>query len=160
MRDPSSEGLDSLAHAAKYPYNQGGKATFNMGKGNTSMTDLKQFAGTIIQNLEQVIVGKTQSLEMVVIGIQNQPGTTLMVDIGTNAEIVLGTPDGLFSASSPTGPAFEGAQITFGMRAAPGAIERVRITPETLDVRFRVIGEESWSDSWGEQPPQRGGQRG
>jgi uncharacterized 2Fe-2S/4Fe-4S cluster protein (DUF4445 family) len=54
----------------------------------------------------------------------------------------------MYSASSPTGPAFEGAQITFGMRAAPGAIERVRIDPETLTPRFRVIGAEEWSDAW------------
>src|SRR5690606_14550065 len=58
---------------------------------------------------------------------------TLTVDVGTNAEILLGCRDWHFSASSPTGPALEGAQITFGMRAAPGAIERVRINPETLE---------------------------
>lgn len=73
---------------------------------------------------------------------------TLLVDVGTNAEIVLGNKEWMFSASSPTGPAFEGAQIRFGMRAAPGAIERVRIDPETKIARFRVIGEESWSDEW------------
>ncbi len=77
-----------------------------------------------------------------------QDEIALIVDVGTNAEIVLGNRDRLFSASSPTGPAFEGAQITFGMRAAPGAIERVRIDPDTLGARFRVIGEESWSDFW------------
>lgn len=73
---------------------------------------------------------------------------TLLVDVGTNAEIVLGNREWMFSASSPTGPAFEGAQITFGMRAAPGAIERVRIDRQTKEARFRVIGEESWSDEW------------
>jgi len=71
---------------------------------------------------------------------------TLLVDVGTNAEIVLGNRDRLLAASSPTGPAFEGAQITSGQRAAPGAIERVRIDPETLEARFRVIGCEAWSD--------------
>jgi uncharacterized 2Fe-2S/4Fe-4S cluster protein (DUF4445 family) len=54
----------------------------------------------------------------------------------------------MFSASSPTGPAFEGAQITYGMRAAPGAIERVRIDPETKEPRFRVIGADMWSHEW------------
>ena len=73
----------------------------------------------------------------------------LIVDVGTNAEIALGNREWLYSASSPTGPAFEGAQITHGMRAAPGAIERVRIDPVTKEVRFRVIGEERWSDEWG-----------
>lgn len=77
-----------------------------------------------------------------------QEKITLIVDVGTNAEIILGSRQRLYSASSPTGPAFEGAQITFGMRAAPGAIERVRIDPETWEARFRVIGEERWSDQW------------
>jgi uncharacterized 2Fe-2S/4Fe-4S cluster protein (DUF4445 family) len=70
----------------------------------------------------------------------------LIVDVGTNAEIVLGNRDRLLAASSPTGPAFEGAQISCGQRAAPGAIERVRIDPETLEPRVRVIGCEAWSD--------------
>ncbi len=73
---------------------------------------------------------------------------TLLVDVGTNAEIVLGNRYRLLSASSPTGPAFEGAQISFGMRAAPGAIERVRIDPADWSARFRVIGEERWSNGW------------
>lgn len=72
----------------------------------------------------------------------------LTVDIGTNAEIVLTSSKWMFSASSPTGPAFEGGQITSGMRAAPGAIERVRIDPKTKLPRFRVIGESCWSDQW------------
>jgi uncharacterized 2Fe-2S/4Fe-4S cluster protein (DUF4445 family) len=72
----------------------------------------------------------------------------LIVDVGTNAEILLGNRERMYSASSPTGPAFEGAQISFGMRAAPGAIERVRIDPATWAARFRVIGEERWSDGW------------
>jgi len=71
---------------------------------------------------------------------------TLVVDVGTNAEIVLGDRRRLLAASSPTGPAFEGAQISGGQRAAPGAIERVRIDRETLEPRFRVIGVDAWSD--------------
>jgi len=74
---------------------------------------------------------------------------SLIVDIGTNAEIVIGNKHGLFACSSPTGPAFEGAQISCGMRAAPGAIERVRIDRVTLDVRFRVIGSDLWSNEAG-----------
>jgi uncharacterized 2Fe-2S/4Fe-4S cluster protein (DUF4445 family) len=70
----------------------------------------------------------------------------LLVDVGTNAEIVLGNRERLLAASSPTGPAFEGAQISCGQRAAPGAIERVRIDPETLEPRVRVIGCDAWSD--------------
>ena len=70
----------------------------------------------------------------------------LIVDVGTNAEIVLGNRERLMACSSPTGPAFEGAQISSGQRAAPGAIERVRIDPETLEPRFSVIGSKAWSD--------------
>ena len=69
---------------------------------------------------------------------------TLLIDVGTNGEIVLGNRQRLLAASSPTGPAFEGAQVLHGMRAAPGAIERVRIDPATLDVQFKVIGREAW----------------
>jgi uncharacterized 2Fe-2S/4Fe-4S cluster protein (DUF4445 family) len=78
----------------------------------------------------------------------------LIIDIGTNGEILLGNRHRVLSASSPTGPAFEGAQITHGMRAAPGAIERVRIDPETKEPRFKIIGDERWSDEWGDQPGQ------
>jgi uncharacterized 2Fe-2S/4Fe-4S cluster protein (DUF4445 family) len=74
---------------------------------------------------------------------------TLLVDIGTNAEIVLGNRKRLLACSSPTGPAFEGAQVSCGQRAAPGAIERVRIDAATLEPRFRVIGCELWSDAPG-----------
>jgi uncharacterized 2Fe-2S/4Fe-4S cluster protein (DUF4445 family) len=70
---------------------------------------------------------------------------TLLVDVGTNAEIVLGNRERLVACSSPTGPAFEGAQISCGQRAAPGAIERVRIDPDTLEPRFKVIGSDRWS---------------
>jgi uncharacterized 2Fe-2S/4Fe-4S cluster protein (DUF4445 family) len=71
----------------------------------------------------------------------------LIVDVGTNAELLLGSKDRVLACSSPTGPAFEGAQISSGQRAAPGAIERVEIDPVTKEPRFRVIGCDIWSDS-------------
>jgi uncharacterized 2Fe-2S/4Fe-4S cluster protein (DUF4445 family) len=71
------------------------------------------------------------------------------VDVGTNAEIVLGNRQRLLACSSPTGPAFEGAQISCGQRAAPGAIERVRIDPATLEARFKIIGSDLWSNEPG-----------
>lgn len=74
---------------------------------------------------------------------------TLIVDVGTNAEIVLGNRNKLLACSSPTGPAFEGAQISCGQRAAPGAIERIRIDPDTKECRFKVIGCDLWSDDPG-----------
>ncbi|MEW2913551.1 ASKHA domain-containing protein [Leisingera sp. JC11] len=73
----------------------------------------------------------------------------LVVDVGTNAEILLGNKEKVLACSSPTGPAFEGAQISSGQRAAPGAIERVEINPVTKEPRFRVIGSEIWSDEQG-----------
>jgi uncharacterized 2Fe-2S/4Fe-4S cluster protein (DUF4445 family) len=73
----------------------------------------------------------------------------LVVDVGTNAEIVLGNRERMLACSSPTGPAFEGAQISCGQRAAPGAVERVRIDPRTLEPRFKVIGCDLWSDEAG-----------
>ncbi len=73
----------------------------------------------------------------------------LLVDVGTNAEIVLGNSKRLLACSSPTGPAFEGAQISGGQRAAPGAIERLRIDPVTLEPKYKVIGSDLWSDEPG-----------
>ena len=69
----------------------------------------------------------------------------LVIDVGTNGELVLGNRERLVSASCATGPAFEGAHIKFGMRAAPGAIERIRIDPATWEVDFKVVGQEAWS---------------
>ncbi|MFO1104519.1 MAG: ASKHA domain-containing protein [Amaricoccus sp.] len=73
----------------------------------------------------------------------------LVVDVGTNAEILLGNRTRVLACSSPTGPAFEGAQISSGQRAAPGAIERVEIDPATREPRFRIIGCDLWSDEPG-----------
>ncbi len=74
---------------------------------------------------------------------------SLIVDVGTNAELLVGNRDRILAASSPTGPAFEGAQISSGQRAAPGAIERVRIDRDTLEPRFKIIGCDLWSDDPG-----------
>lgn len=76
-----------------------------------------------------------------------QSQTTLLVDIGTNAEIVLAKEGVVYATSSPTGPAFEGAEISAGVRASHGAIERVRIDPKTLDVSYKIIGVDAWSDT-------------
>ncbi|ROU04077.1 ASKHA domain-containing protein [Histidinibacterium lentulum] len=87
------------------------------------------------------------------VALSEDPGASedlvLIVDVGTNAEILLGNRERVLACSSPTGPAFEGAQISSGQRAAPGAIERVRIDPVTREPRFRVIGCELWSDEEG-----------
>jgi uncharacterized 2Fe-2S/4Fe-4S cluster protein (DUF4445 family) len=82
-------------------------------------------------------------------GPYRQDKMMLLVDVGTNAEIVLGNRERVVAASSPTGPAFEGAEISSGQRAAPGAIERVRIDPQTLEPKYRIIGVDKWSDEEG-----------
>jgi uncharacterized 2Fe-2S/4Fe-4S cluster protein (DUF4445 family) len=86
-----------------------------------------------------------------------QDKVLLILDIGTNGELVLGNRERMLSTSCATGPAFEGSHIEFGMRAAPGAIERIRIERGTLDVRFKVIGLEGWHT---EYPPEQIGARG
>jgi uncharacterized 2Fe-2S/4Fe-4S cluster protein (DUF4445 family) len=74
-----------------------------------------------------------------------QDQMVLIIDVGTNGELVMGNRKHLVSSSCATGPALEGAHIKFGMRAAPGAIERITIDPETLAVNFKVIGQEEWN---------------
>jgi len=81
----------------------------------------------------------------------NQDLNLLLIDIGTNAELVLGTKGKLVSASCPTGPAFEGAQIKFGIRATPGAIEHVKIDPKTLEPQYQVIGIDDWLPYQGDE---------
>ena len=75
----------------------------------------------------------------------NQDDMVLIIDIGTNGELILGNRDKLISCSCATGPAFEGAKIKYGMRAAPGAIERIEIDPDAKEVRFKVISKEGWN---------------
>lgn len=70
----------------------------------------------------------------------------LLIDIGTNGELVLGNNKKLISCSCATGPALEGAQLSYGMRAAPGAIERIIISPETHEVDYKVIGRDAWKN--------------
>jgi uncharacterized 2Fe-2S/4Fe-4S cluster protein (DUF4445 family) len=87
------------------------------------------------------------------VALSEEPGKSeemvLIVDVGTNAEILLGNKTRVLACSSPTGPAFEGAQISSGQRAAPGAIERVEIDPVTKEPRFKVIGCDLWSNDPG-----------
>jgi uncharacterized 2Fe-2S/4Fe-4S cluster protein (DUF4445 family) len=85
-------------------------------------------------------VGADAAAAILAEGPHHAETTQLLVDVGTNAEIVLGDRHRLFAASSPTGPAFEGAQISCGQRATAGAIERVRIDPDTLEPELGVIG--------------------
>ncbi len=74
----------------------------------------------------------------------NSDEIQLIIDIGTNGELVLGNKEKLISSSCATGPALEGAQLAFGMRAAPGAMERIKIDPQTHAVDYKVIGRDAW----------------
>eukprot|EP00727_Mastigamoeba_balamuthi_P013033 m51a1_g8352 putative drug:proton antiporter (691) ;mRNA; f:51023-53206 len=102
-------------------------------------------------------VGADAVAAMLVAGPQLRPpgpeggagGAWLLLDVGTNCEMALGGPEGVWVASCPTGPAFEGAQIRDGCRARPGAIERVRVDPATLDVRYKLVGCDAWSGGAG-----------
>ena len=94
-------------------------------------------------------VGADTAAVILAEGPHRSPTTQLLVDVGTNAEIVLGDQVRQFAASSPTGPAFEGAQLSCGQRATAGAIERVRIDRATLVARVKVIGSDLWSDDPG-----------
>ena len=70
----------------------------------------------------------------------------LLIDVGTNAELVLGNRKRLVCTSTPTGPALEGAHVEYGMRAAPGAMERVHIDEKTLEPKYKIVGEENWNE--------------
>ncbi|MES2969940.1 MAG: ASKHA domain-containing protein [Pseudomonadota bacterium] len=87
------------------------------------------------------------------VALSEEPGKSddmvLIVDVGTNAELLLGNKTRVLACSSPTGPAFEGAQISSGQRAAPGAIERVEIDVVTKEPRFKVIGSDLWNTDEG-----------
>jgi uncharacterized 2Fe-2S/4Fe-4S cluster protein (DUF4445 family) len=72
-------------------------------------------------------------------GLHRRRETTLLVDIGTNGEVVVGNRDGLWATSCATGPAFEGAQISCGMRAVPGAITRVGLDEATGEIVWEVM---------------------
>ena len=78
----------------------------------------------------------------------NKDELSLIIDLGTNGELVLGNKEHLISCSCATGPAFEGAQISSGMRATAGAIEKIRIDPATYGVDYAVIGKKGWASQY------------
>jgi uncharacterized 2Fe-2S/4Fe-4S cluster protein (DUF4445 family) len=112
-----------------------------------SLLDLEAHAGARVYGLPCIAghVGADTAACVLSEAPHRSEKIQLLVDVGTNAEIVLGNKDRLVAASSPTGPAFEGAAISAGQRAAPGAIERIRIDPITLEPSIAIIGVEGWS---------------
>ncbi|MEE2774252.1 MAG: ASKHA domain-containing protein [Pseudomonadota bacterium] len=107
---------------------------------------LNESANTYILPCIAGHVGADASAVVLSEGLKRKRSTTLVVDVGTNAEIILCHEKEILACSSPTGPAFEGAQISDGQRAAPGAIEKVRIDKTDKTVKFKVIGCDVWSD--------------
>ncbi|WP_368183449.1 ASKHA domain-containing protein [Aestuariibius sp. HNIBRBA575] len=134
-----------------------GQAPFALATSNSLSIEARDLDLTALNPAAQVyilpcIAGHVGA-DAAAVALSEQPGQSddlvLIVDVGTNAEILLGDKTRVLACSSPTGPAFEGAQISSGQRAAPGAIERVEIDPVTKEPRFRVIGSDIWSDEPG-----------
>ncbi len=134
-----------------------GQAPFALATSGSLSLDARELELTAVNRAARVyllpcIAGHVGA-DAAAVALSEEPGKSedmvLIVDVGTNAEILLGNKTRVLACSSPTGPAFEGAQISSGQRAAPGAIERVEIDPVTKEPRFRVIGSDLWSDDPG-----------
>ncbi len=134
-----------------------GQAPFALATSQSMSLDARDLDLTTMNDRAQVyilpcIAGHVGA-DAAAVALSEEPGKSkdlvLIVDVGTNAEILLGNTSRVLACSSPTGPAFEGAQISSGQRAAPGAIERIEIDPATKEPRFRVIGSDIWSNEDG-----------
>ncbi len=130
-----------------------GQAPFALATSGSLSLDARDLALSNITSAARVYVlpciAGHVGADAAAVALSEEPGKSeemvLIVDVGTNAEILLGNTKRVLACSSPTGPAFEGAQISSGQRAAPGAIERVEIDPVTKEPRFKVIGSDLWS---------------
>ncbi len=78
--------------------------------------------------------------DILVSGMHKSPEISLLIDIGTNVEVVIGSEGWLLATTAAAGPAFEGWGVRFGMRATNGAIESVKIDPQSLKAKYKVIG--------------------
>jgi len=134
-----------------------GQAPFALATSNSISLDAAELGLTSMNNAARVFVlpciAGHVGADAAAVALSEEPNKSedlaLIVDVGTNAEILLGNKTRVLACSSPTGPAFEGAQISSGQRAAPGAIERVEIDPVTKEPRFKVIGCDLWSNEDG-----------
>ncbi|MEL6509181.1 MAG: ASKHA domain-containing protein [Pseudomonadota bacterium] len=134
-----------------------GQAPFALATSSSVSLDAKELDLTAMNNRARVFimpciaghVGADAAAVALSEEPQNSNDLVLIVDVGTNAEILLGNTKKVLACSSPTGPAFEGAQISSGQRAAPGAIEKIEIDPTTKEPRFKVIGSDLWSTDTG-----------
>jgi uncharacterized 2Fe-2S/4Fe-4S cluster protein (DUF4445 family) len=87
-------------------------------------------------------VGPDKVSVLLVAGHYKEPETTVCIDIGTNGEISVGNEDEMLVTSAPAGPALEGAELRYGVRAQAGAIEELWVDPETLDPTYETIDDE------------------
>ncbi|WP_372885079.1 ASKHA domain-containing protein [Shimia sp.] len=134
-----------------------GQAPFALATSNALALSARELDLTAMNETAQVYVlpciAGHVGADAAAVALSEEPGKSedmvLVVDVGTNAEILLGNKSRVLACSSPTGPAFEGAQISSGQRAAPGAIERIEIDPVSKEPRFRIIGSDLWSDEPG-----------
>jgi len=129
-------------YLAKSPYVPVMSRSLNI-KGRELGIDLHKASNIHVLPIEAGFVGADNVGVLVTEEPYKQNKIMLVIDIGTNGELLLGNREKLFCASCAMGPALEGATIKFGMRAAGGAIEHVSID-ENLEVRFKVIGNDAW----------------
>jgi uncharacterized 2Fe-2S/4Fe-4S cluster protein (DUF4445 family) len=87
-------------------------------------------------------VGADAVADVLASGMRESDELSLLLDIGTNTELFVGSRNRIVSCSCASGPAFEGAHIRQGMKAVHGAIERVRVEPVTLQVEYEAVGGE------------------
>jgi uncharacterized 2Fe-2S/4Fe-4S cluster protein (DUF4445 family) len=147
-------GIDTHA-LSRAPYVPAAHTSLDLRARDIGLSALDEGAYVHLLPLTASFVGADNMGVLLAEEPHRQDEVRLIVDVGTNAELVLGNRERLICTSTPTGPAFEGAHIEHGMRAADGAIERVQIDPETLAPRFKVIGADVWSDA-PDAPPAHG----
>ena len=145
-------GLDTKA-LSRAPYVAALHDALDIKASDLGLTTVNQGAYVHLLPIVASFVGADTMAVLLAEAPHEQDEQWLIVDIGTNAELVLGNRDRLICTSTPTGPAFEGAHIEYGMRAAEGAIEQVEIDSGTQVPRFKVIGSDIWSDAEGLETP-------
>ncbi|PKP70772.1 MAG: drug:proton antiporter [Alphaproteobacteria bacterium HGW-Alphaproteobacteria-4] len=141
-------GLDPV-ELGQSPFALASGAAQNLAAAEVGLTTIAVAARLYILPLIAGHVGADSAAVALAEAPEARDDLSLIVDVGTNAEILLGNSARVLACSSPTGPAFEGAQISSGQRAAPGAIERLEIDPVSKDPRFKVIGCDLWSSDPG-----------
>jgi len=133
-------GPDELGRS---PYPPASQRAIDL-KGRDSGLDILSSGNVHVLPVQAGFVGADSVAVLIAEEPYNHDEVTLIIDIGTNGELILGNRERLLSCSCATGPAFEGASIKFGMRAAPGAIEKVEIAPLTHEVQWKAVGDRKW----------------